>query len=196
MRADDYARAARNLRSFLEAFDELVGELEPDAGSPLSSFPAWRPKYGHDTRVGVLRAKVAGLTGAAAMAFNTAGAWLDYKPPGTWNRQPVNPAVVWATIFDDEPMLDPPLVTQIGLQALGLLEHMRVEQAERESGFVGAIAWFLTLGPRVRQAAGLPPRSAPGVVVTSVVVLIQGVLIAALGGALVYPLADWLGWLP
>ena len=196
MRADDYARAARNLRSFLEAFDELVGELEPVAGSPLSSFPAWRPKYGHDTRVGVIRAKVAGLTGAAAMAFNTAGAWLDYKPPGTWTRQPVNPAVVWATIFDDEPMLDPPLVTQIGLQALGLLEHMRDEQAERESGFVGAIAWFLTLGPRVRQAAGLPPRSAPGVVVTSVVVLIQGVLIAALGGALVYPLAGWVGWLP
>jgi hypothetical protein len=79
---------------------------------------------------------------------------------------------------------------------LGLLEHIRDEQAEREGGFVGALAWFLTLGPRVRQAAGLPPRSAPGVVVTSVVVLIQGVLIAAFGGALVYPLADWLGWLP
>lgn len=196
MRADDYARAAGNLRSFLDAFDELVGELQPVAASPLSSFPSWRPKNGRETRVGALRAKVAGLTGGAAMAFNAAGAWLDYKPPGTSRRQPINPAVVWATIFDDEPMLDPGLVIQIGLQALGLLEHMRDEQAARQRGVVGAIAWFLTLGPRVRQAAGLPPRSAPGVVVTSVVVLIQGVLIAAFGGALVYPLADWFGWLP
>lgn len=196
MRADQYARAVTNLRDFLEGFNEMLAEFEPVMSGALSSFPAWRARAGHEAQADALRAKAAVLAGPAAHAFDAAGVWIDYKPPGTWQQRPVNPALVWSTMFSDTPMLDPSLVNQIGLQALGLLENARDEQAEREKGFVGAIAWFLTLGPRIRAAAGLPPRSAPGIVVTSVVVLIQGVLVAAVGGALVFPLAGWLGWLP
>lgn len=196
MRADEYARAARNLGDFLEAFNAMVTELAPVTSGFNSSFPRWQPRSGREARADELRAKTAVLTGPAAHAFGAAGVWVDYKPPGTWERQRINPAVVWSTIFDDTPMLDPSLMNQVGLQALGLLEHERDEQAEREKGLIGAIAWFLTLGPRIREAAGLPPHSAPGFVVTSLVVLVQGTLVAALGAALAYPLADWLGWLP
>ncbi|NDL60836.1 hypothetical protein [Phytoactinopolyspora mesophila] len=174
----------------------MLAELEPVASGVLSSFPAWRARRGREAKADALRAKAAALAGPAALAFDAAGVSIDYKPPGTWQQQPINPALVWSTMFGNTPMLDPSLVNQVGLQALGLLEHKGDEQAEREKGFVGAIAWFLTLGPRIRAAAGLPPRSAPGLVVTSVVVLVQGILIAAVGGVLVFPLAGWLGWLP
>jgi hypothetical protein len=196
MRADQYARAVTNLRDFLEAFNEMLAELEPVASGGLSSFPAWRARHGREAQADALRAKVAALAGPAALAFDAAGVWIDYKPPGTWQQQPINPALVCSTMFGNTPMLDPSLVNQVGLQALGLLEQERDEQAEREKGFVGVIAWFVTLGPRIRAAAGLPPRSAPGVAVTSIVVLVQGILVAVVGGALVFPVASWLGWLP
>lgn len=196
MRAEQYARAARNLHDFLEAFNEMVAELTPVQSGFQSSFSGWRARPGRETQADALRAKTAGLSGPAALAFDAAGVWVDYKPPGTWHRQTINPALVWSTMFDDTPMLDPALVNQVGLQALGLLEHNRDEQAARETGFIGALAWFLTLGPRVRDAAGLPKRSAPGFIVTSLVVLVQGVLVGAVGGALAIPLAKWAGWSP
>jgi len=80
-------------------------------------------------------------------------------------------------------------------QGLGLLENWRDEQAEHEKDFVGTIAWFFTLAPRVREAAGLPRHSARGALVTGTVATFQGVLIAALGGALAIPLAHVFGWL-
>lgn len=195
MRADQYARAAASLRDFLDSFNGLVAQLEPVESSGLSSFPTWQARPGREARVDALAAQTASLAGPAAYGFGAAGVWFDYKPPGTWQTKPVNPAVVWSTIFDQTPMLDPALVNQVALQALGILDHLRDEQAERERGFIGAIAWFLTLGPRIREAAGLPPRSAPGFVVTSLVVVTQGIVIAAIGGALAIPLAKWAGWM-
>lgn len=195
MRADQYASAAKNLRAFLDAFNELVADLEPAESSPLSSFSAWRPRRGREVQVDAKCARAALLAGPAAIAFAIAGVSIDYKPPGTWQRQSINPALVWSTLFDDVPMAEPVLVNQVGLQALGLLEHHRDEQAAREKGLIGAVAWFLTLGPRIREAAGLEPRSAPGVAVTSLVVLVQGTVVAAIGGALAIPLAKWAGWL-
>ena len=125
MRADDYARAATSLRAFLDAFNEMLSELEPISSGGFGSFPTWRPRQGSDARAAALRGKAAALAGPAAVAFNTAGIAIDYKPPGTWSRQAVNPALVWSTMFDDMPMLEPSLLNQVGFQALGLLEHKR-----------------------------------------------------------------------
>lgn len=80
-------------------------------------------------------------------------------------------------------------------QGLGLLENWHNERAGRERGLVGAIAWFFTLAPRVREAAGLPRHTARGALVTGTVATLQGVLIAALGGALAIPIAHAFGWL-
>ncbi|HVQ88625.1 MAG TPA: hypothetical protein VMT88_10640 [Actinomycetes bacterium] len=49
--------------------------------------------------------------------------------------------------------------------------------------------------PRVREAAGLPPRSAPEVALAGIVALLQGIVVAAVGGALVYPIANVLSWI-
>jgi hypothetical protein len=98
-------------------------------------------------------------------------------------------------MFDEMPMVDPALVVTVGQQALSLLQHRRSEQASRQRGLIGALAWFFTLAPRVRQAAGLPARSVPGQAVTWITILVQGIIVTAVGGVLVYPLAEWLGWL-
>jgi hypothetical protein len=109
--------------------------------------------------------------------------------------QPVNPALGWSTIIDEMAMFDPSLVANVGGQALSLLEHRRSEQAARQRGLIGALAWFFTLAPRVREAAWLPARSVPGKAVAWITVLVQGIIVTAVGGVLVYPLAKWLGLL-
>ncbi|WP_296602233.1 hypothetical protein [Nocardioides sp.] len=196
MRAEQYARAANNLRAFLDTFNELLPELEPVGRGDLTSFQILAPRRGHEARADALCTKLALLTGAASYALEAAGIYMDYKPPGTWETTPINPVAVWSTMLDRTPMLNPTMLSQMCLQGVGLLEHMRDEQAEKEKGLIGAIAWFLTLGPRIRDAAGLPPRSTPGFIVTSLVVVAQGVIVAAIGGALAYPIAGWLGLLP
>lgn len=180
----------------MQAFDDLFAHLEP-APSPFvsSSFPRWAPKAGHEAQADRLAAKLTRLAGPAAEALALSGSYLDYKPPGTWETERVNPILVWSTMLTDKAMLDPHLMSVVCGQGLGLIENWRDEQAAREKGFIGAIAWFVTLAPRVRQAAGLPRRSARGAVVTTIVAAVQGLLVAALGGALAIPIANAFGWL-
>lgn len=195
MRATEYARAAKNLRAFIDAFNALVSQLQPTHSSiTLSSFPQYTPRPGRGVQVDQLAGRVAMLAGPAAEAVDITGIHMMYKPPGTWQREPVNPVLLWSTILTDEAMLDPQLMLVTCGQALGLLESYRDEQAEREKGVVGAIAWFFTLAPRVRDAAGLPRRSARGVLVTGLVATLQAVLVAALGGALAFPIGRLFGW--
>ena len=194
MRADAYQRAARNLRDFLLAFDKLIQDLEPTIG--LGRFPRWEPKPGRESQAERTISELTRLAGAAAEAFDASGVGIDYKPPGTMQTRPVNPALIWSTIFDEMPMLDPSLMAIVGRQALGLLEHRAREQAARQRGFIGALAWFFTLAPRVREAAGLPARSAPGQVVTWITVIVQGLIVTVVGGVLIYPVARGLRWSP
>ena len=196
MRAAEYDRAAKHLRAFMDAFDDLFAQLQPtQSGFASSSCPRWTPKSGREAQAEQLAARVTMLAGPAAEALAISGSYLDYKPPGTWQTQVTNPILVWSTMLTDKAMLDPHLMSVTCGQGLGLLENWRDEQAEREKGFVGAIAWFFTLAPRVREAAGLPRHSARGALVTGTVATFQGVLIAALGGALAIPLAHVFGWL-
>lgn len=193
MRADQYRRAADDLSAFLQAFDRLVGELQPVG---YGHFLSWQPKPGHEAQASRLTAEVASLAGAAAEAFVVSGQHIEYKPPGTMQTQPVNPALVWSTMFDTLPMLDPPLMAVVGGQALGYLNHRHREQAARQKGLIGAPAWFFTLAPRVREAAGLPRHSGRGRFVAGLTVLLQTLFVTVVGGVLVLPLASWLGWGP
>jgi hypothetical protein len=195
-RADEYQRAAKHLGDFLVAFDQLMADLEPAPASGLSRFPRWEPKPGRRSDAERHAGEVQRLAGPAAEAFDLSGSWINYKPPGTWQTQPINPALAWSTMFDEMPMVDPSLVATVGRQALSLLEHRGSEQAARQRGLIGALAWFFTLAPRVREAAGLPARSARGQAVTWSVAIVQGLIVTTVGGVLIYPLARVLGWYP
>jgi hypothetical protein len=197
VRADEYQRAAKNLGDFLVAFDQLMLDLEPVRASGLSRFPRWEPKPGRQSQVERHYSEVARLAGPAAVALDLSGAGtIDYKLPGTFQTRPMNPAMVWSTMFGETPMLDPSLMFTVGQQALGLLEHKQAEQAARQRGLIGAVAWFFTLAPRVREAAGLPARSVRGQAVTWTVAIAQGLIVTTVGGVLIYPLAKVLGWYP
>jgi hypothetical protein len=194
MRADEYQRAAKNLRDFLLAFDQLRLDLEPTFG--LGRFPRWEPKPDSRSQAERHAGEVARLAGPAAEAFEVSGHGIEYKPSGTMQTRLVNPALAWPTIFGEMPMFDPSLLATVGRQALSLLEHRRDEQAARQRGLIGALAWFFTLAPRVREAAGLPARSASGQAVAWITVIVQGLIVTVVGGALIYPLARVLGWCP
>lgn len=121
---------------------------------------------------------------------------MSYKPPGTMQYTDVNPALVWSTLLDEYPMITPDVLVTVGSQAIGVLESLRDEAAERERGLAGLFARFVRFPVRVREAAGLPPRTVSGGLLSGLVALVQAVLIAAVGGVLVFPLAQWLGWSP
>jgi hypothetical protein len=196
VRADEYRRAADNLGRFLVAFDQLIENCERWQPGLASGFEQLCPRPDRRQEAARLMDEVSSLAGPAAQAFEISGMGMDYKPSGTWQRQRVNPALVWSTIFNEQPMLDPPLMRVIGRQALGELESKYAEQAARQKGLIGAVAWFLTLAPRVREAAGLPAHSASGFAVTWITAIVQGVIVAVVGGALVYPFVNALGWAP
>lgn len=58
---------------------------------------------------------------------------VDWKPRGTFQTQPVNPAQAWSTILDWDPMFGVDVILACCNQALGILE-MRAdyEQEERD----------------------------------------------------------------
>jgi hypothetical protein len=178
----------------MDAFVDLFAQLDPVDSLSLSRYPRWTPKPGRQAEAERLAATVARLAGPAAEALNLSGSLFNYKPPGTWQTQPANPALLWSTMLTDDAMLDPQLMEVACAQGLGLLENRRDEQAAREKGVVGAIAWFLTLAPRVREAAGLPRHTARGNLVTGAVALVQTILVAVVGGALAAGLAHAFGW--
>jgi hypothetical protein len=107
MRADGYRQAADNLRSFLVAFDALIQNCEQWQPAGFgSSFEQLYVKPGRQEAGQRLVQEVSSLAGPAAKAFEVSGLGMDYKPSGTWQRHPVNPALVWSTILTDKPMLD------------------------------------------------------------------------------------------
>lgn len=102
MRAAEYDRAAKHLRAFMDAFDDLFAQLQPmQSVFASSSFPQWTPKSGREAQAEQLAARVTMLAGPAAEALAISGSYLDYKPPGTWQTQVTNPILVWSTMLTD-----------------------------------------------------------------------------------------------
>jgi hypothetical protein len=180
-------------RTFLDAYGQFVECVQPVTDGFRE---VWRVRRGMESRASQVMIAVATAAGRAARAFQASGHLVSYKPPGTWQRTDVNPALVWSTLLDDYPMVTPDLMFTVGSQAIGVLESLRDEQADRETGMAGLLARFVRFPSRVREAAGLEARTLRGGFVSGLIVTLQGLLIAAIGGALVYPIAHWLGWTP
>lgn len=89
---------------------------------------------------------------------------MNWKPRGTFQTQPVNPAVEWATILDWDPKFPVEAILSVCSQALGILD-MQAQAAEEREGrpfnrlrswlprVVGA--WFRHARPVVRWAGGI-----------------------------------------
>ena len=190
MRAAHYRGRAAEVRAFLSAYSEFVGCVErvPDYRETW----AVRPDAQH--RVNEVMARVSLAAGRAAGAFQESGMLVAYKPPGTMQTTSVNPALVWSTLLDTYAMVTADLMFTVGNQVVGRFESLAERAAERERGLAGFFARFLRFPSAVREAAGLEPRSVSGGLVSGFVVIVQGVFVTALGGAVAFPVAKLFGW--
>lgn len=125
-----FRKRRADLEAFLAALDRFLSVMEAQPKGFLDDSGAtWAPRPGQEMEAARLKVDVDRLAGRAAYAFAAAGSFVDWKPRGTLQRQPVNPATAWATILDWDPMFDSGTIYACGAQALGLLE-MKAEEAE------------------------------------------------------------------
>jgi hypothetical protein len=187
----DCQRRSNDVRQFLELYYEWAATLIPGDGFQ-GGWTSTRESL-------ILAPRVAEAGARAAAGFDAAGVGVQWKRPGTFQTVPVNPGLVWSTLTDSLPMVTPELMQIVGAQAIGRLDSLAVEAAERERGLAGFLARFIRFPQRVREAAGLPARSVRGGVVTGFVALLQtvvvGIVVGAIGSALAIPIAKLFGWM-
>lgn len=192
MRASHYRRRADEIHAFLNAYSEFLACVERVSDGFRE---VWKIRPAAEPRVNAVMSKVAHAAGRAAEAFQESGILIAYKPPGTLQTTTVNPALVWSTLLDTYPMVTPDVMFTVGEQAAGRFESLYDEAEEREHGLAEFLARFVRFPSRVREAAGLEPRTVGGGLVSGIVAVLQGLFVAVLGGLLVYPLSLYFGWL-
>jgi hypothetical protein len=119
-----------DLTAFVDALNALLEVCEPRQMT-YSGPATFVPKEGQESEAIRRRFEVDRIAGRAAYAYAEAGSIIDWKPRGTMQTQPVNPATVWGTILDPDPIVPVSLILACAAQATGILE-MRIEQAEEE----------------------------------------------------------------
>jgi hypothetical protein len=184
--SETYRRYARDLSAFSTALHEFLSVMQqggsaPDSqsgwvpvwqGGPLNDSPTpWTPQPGREAEAAERKMKVDWLSGKAAYAFAAAGSFIEWKPRGTWQTQPVNPATEWATILDWDPRFDAGTIFACATQALGILEMKAeaVEEYERHK-VRRAVRWVGRLtGSGLRPAARWSVRLAAPIATAGIV---------------------------
>jgi hypothetical protein len=168
-----------DIEAFVDALNTFFGTLQ--AVHHWDSSTSYAPRPGMEVEGARLSFDVDRAAGRAAYAFDAAGSFVSWKPRGTMQTQPINPATAWATVVSDDPMFGLDVLMACCSQAIGILE-MKVEAAEEEER---------NLPPRMR------PRGAPCVRASRLVPMGQwaaGVLAAVLAAMIVAGVTYWLGW--
>ena len=161
------SEAERRIKALVE-FHNAVGDvlkLTDFADDGLGR--ASRPKPGREHEWMAAKAKADRLVAGAARSYALVNATISYKPRGTWDRYPVNPASHWATLLSDDPMFGPDLLDTMTNQAVGAYENA-VED------------------PPQRDRLTIEGFSLPG--------WLGALAITVIGGLIVAGLAYWLGW--
>ena len=160
MRRAEREKRIQELRDFHEVLGELIMVSDAEDLS-YSGPPTLVSKKGCQAEWGAARAKVDRLAPRAAHTFLAVGVGMSYKPPGTMQRVPVNPAASWATMVSDRPMFSPSDMEACINQAIGALEANLGSSSEpaREpipgARHVPTIVVGLTIGVASTVASGL-----------------------------------------
>jgi hypothetical protein len=165
-----------DLTAFVNALNALLEVAEP-VQVTYSGPSTFVPRDGMETEASRRRLEVDRVAGRAAYAFAEAGSIIEWSPRGTMQTQPVNPATIWATILDSDPIVPVSLIFSCAAQATGVLE-MKAEEAEEEERNP-------TRQPR--------PAAAPRVRLSHLAPVVKcagGVLGTVIGAGILY----WLGW--
>jgi hypothetical protein len=130
--AADIRKRQADLRAFVEALGRFLATMERHETTFLTE-SSWTPRPGQEAEATRLRLEVDRLAGRAAYAIHQAGVFVDWKPRGTFQTQPVNPAIEWGTILDWDPKFPVDAILSCAATADGILD-MQIEVAEgRES---------------------------------------------------------------
>jgi len=133
------------------------------------------------------------LSGRAALALESVGTGIDYKPPGVMpgHTQRVNPAAAWRTIIDRYPMFPPQMILACCDQALGLLDACAFEAEQHESTLEGRLSRAFGFWGRVRgdgRDIGKAPRG------FGFVASIFGIPSSVIALLITAYLTHWFGW--
>lgn len=162
------SEAERRIKALVE-FHQAVGEVLNLTDFAHAGFggPPCHPKAGREQDWIAAKARADRLVAAAARSYAMVNATISYKPRGTWDRYPINPANHWATLLSDDPMFGADLLDTMTNQAVGAYENA-VED------------------PPKRERVSIEGFSIPG--------WIGALAYTVLGGLIVAGLVHWLGW--
>jgi hypothetical protein len=171
-------RRQQQIAEFAAGLVRLLDVVAPDGGS-FSGYPSWAPQQGYAQEAGRRAAEVDRFAGGAALALSSVGAIIEWKPRGTMQTRPINPASAWRTILDGDPMFPPDMILSVCNQAIGALDAVATEAEEREASLGRKLARVLP-GSRGRKGDG------HGILVA--------IVVTVAGGLIVTYLAFRLGW--
>lgn len=132
MSARKLRRRAADINAFANALHELLQLFESNEWTTEGGHPLLRPRSGSEADAARAAGEVDLLAGAAALGIAEGAGLVAWKPPGTWQTQPVNPVSAWRTIFEDYPMFGPDVISSSCAQAIGVLEARAVDAEEDE----------------------------------------------------------------
>lgn len=114
------AEAQRRIEALVD-FRNAVGEVLRLSDFEDNSWGTRRatPKRGREQEWSAAKAKADRLVAAASRSYAMVNAYIMYKPRGTWDQYPIDPATQWATILSDDPMFGPDLLDTMTNQAIG-----------------------------------------------------------------------------
>jgi hypothetical protein len=176
------SKALRRRQADIAAYGNALARLLEvcERHESFEGNPTWSPKPGQDLEANLRVGEVDRAAGRAALAFGHEF-WIDYKPRGTFQTQPVSPATTWRTIFDRDPMFGVDVIFAICTQAIGALDARASEAEERERSLAGKIERVL---PRLPRAAVAPSGHLRTAFVASIVGIPSALAVAFIAYAL------------
>jgi len=165
------ADAERRIKALVD-FHEAVGAVLKLTDFADDGFGrrATRPKPGRVQEWRAAKATADRLAPKAARSYDIVNATVSFKPSGTWNRYPVNPATQWATVLSDDPMFGLDLFETMTNQAIGAYEDAIEDPPKRQRSTL-----FVSAGGVSKWLA-----------------VVVGTIIATLAAT---GLAVWIGWI-
>jgi hypothetical protein len=129
-------RRQQEIAAFGEALTRLLDVCEPH--ERLAAFPTWAARPGQEPEASRRTAELDRVAGRAAQAFGT-DFFIEWKPRGTWQTQPVSPAMGWRTIFDYDPNFGVDVIFAVCHQAIGAIDARATEAEEHEQSLAGKV---------------------------------------------------------
>jgi hypothetical protein len=135
-KSERFRQRQHDVAAFAAALQRLLEVC--DAEPSLAGYPTWHAKEGYENAAAQRAAEVDRLAGRAAIGLGHEF-FIEWKPRGTWQTQPVNPASGWRTIFDWDPNFDAGTIFAVCNQAIGALDAWASEAEEDEQSVGGKI---------------------------------------------------------